>query len=172
MMVFKSIILGFVAAGGLAISSVAAACPVNPPSGPVLLTVTWPQSEGPAREPVQFDRAALEAFEQDSFTTTTIWTSGPQTFAGVRLTKLLECLDVDDGLLTLSAQNEYLIEIETKTVRPDGALVAMSLNGQAMTTRNKGPLWVVYPYDADPAFQTETYFAQSIWQLDHIEVTP
>lgn len=168
----KSIVFGVISAVAVSAGSVAfSACPEAPPAGPVLLTVTWPQADGPEREPVLFDRAALEALEQDSFSTNTIWTSGPQTFAGPRLTKLLECLEVRDGLLTLSAQNEYLIEIEFDTVRPDGALIAMSRNGETMTTRNKGPLWVVYPYDADPVFQTETYYAQSIWQLDRIEIT-
>ena len=39
-----------------------------------------------------------------------------------------------------------------------------------MTLRDKGPLWLVYPYDADTAYQSEVIYARSVWQLDRIEV--
>ena len=39
-----------------------------------------------------------------------------------------------------------------------------------MSVREKGPLWIVYPYDSNIAFQTETIYARSIWQLDRISI--
>jgi len=30
---------------------------------------------------------------------------------------------------------------------------------------------MVYPYDADPRFRTEITYANSIWQLDRIEIS-
>jgi hypothetical protein len=41
-----------------------------------------------------------------------------------------------------------------------------------MTVRDKGPLWIVYPYDAKPEYRQELIYSRSIWQLDHIEVKP
>jgi hypothetical protein len=38
-----------------------------------------------------------------------------------------------------------------------------------MSMRNKGPLWLVYPYDSNVALQTEAVYARSIWQLVRIE---
>lgn len=38
-----------------------------------------------------------------------------------------------------------------------------------MSVRDKGPLWVIYPYDSDPALQSEVTYARSIWQLVRIE---
>ncbi|MEC8574513.1 MAG: oxidoreductase, partial [Pseudomonadota bacterium] len=40
-----------------------------------------------------------------------------------------------------------------------------------MSLRDKGPLWIVYPFDSDPAYQTEAIYSRSIWQLEEITVT-
>jgi hypothetical protein len=53
----------------------------------------------------------------------------------------------------------------------DGPLLAFLMNGEPMSVRDKGPVWLVYPYDADAAFRTEQIYAWSIWQLDRIEVS-
>ena len=44
------------------------------------------------------------------------------------------------------------------------------MNGDVMLVRNKGPLWVVYPYDENPEYRSEVIYSRSIWQLDRIEV--
>jgi hypothetical protein len=41
-----------------------------------------------------------------------------------------------------------------------------------MSVRDKGPLWVIYPYDAVPEYKSERIYARSIWQLVSIEVLP
>jgi hypothetical protein len=49
-------------------------------------------------------------------------------------------------------------------------MIAFRMNGAPMSVRDKGPLWIVYPYDSDPRFQTEIIYSRSIWQLDRLEV--
>jgi hypothetical protein len=44
------------------------------------------------------------------------------------------------------------------------------MNGAEMSIRDKGPLWIVYPYDASDDFRSEVVYSRSIWQLDRIEV--
>jgi hypothetical protein len=44
------------------------------------------------------------------------------------------------------------------------------MDGNAMSVRDKGPLWVIYPYDSDAAYRTEVIYSRSIWQLDRLEV--
>ena len=39
-----------------------------------------------------------------------------------------------------------------------------------MSVREKGPIWVIYPYDHDADYRTDTIFSRSIWQLDRIDV--
>jgi len=48
---------------------------------------------------------------------------------------------------------------------PGGAIVAYLNNGKRMTVREKGPLWIVYPYDKNEKFQTEEIYARSVWSL-------
>ncbi|MWB77284.1 molybdopterin-dependent oxidoreductase [Pseudooceanicola sp. 216_PA32_1] len=136
-------------------------------SGPVILTITKNGEETAA-----LDRQGLEGLPVSDFTTTTIWTDGPQTFRGVRLAALLERLEVRDGTLSLVAANGYAIRIAVADIRPDGALLAYQRNGAPMSLRDKGPLWLVYPYDSDPSFRTEVKYANSIWQLDQIDIIP
>ena len=50
------------------------------------------------------------------------------------------------------------------------ALLAFERNGKPMSVREKGPLWIVYPYDSDAKFQSEVYYSRSIWQLDRLAV--
>ena len=150
-------------------------CTFPPPQGPVLLEIAVEPLESRHRAPtrrIALDRHALESLPQDGFNTTTIWTAGEQAFQGVRLTTMLRCIGVAGGTLTLHASNAYLIDIPVATLREDGALIALRRNGAPMSTRDLGPLWLVFPYDGDPAFQTESTYAQSVWHLDHIRIGP
>jgi hypothetical protein len=39
-----------------------------------------------------------------------------------------------------------------------------------MPLRDKGPLWIVFPFDSATEFQRESIYARSIWQLNRIAV--
>lgn len=106
-----------------------------------------------------------------SIETTTIWTDGVQTFVGVPLTALLEAVEAEGTILKATAVNDYAIEIPLDDPTSKAALIAYENNGSVMTLRDKGPLWIVYPYDEAPQFQTEVVYSRSIWQLDRIEIT-
>jgi hypothetical protein len=34
-----------------------------------------------------------------------------------------------------------------------------------MPVRDKGPLFIVYPYDSDTRLQSQTYYSRSAWQV-------
>ncbi|MFK7754309.1 MAG: molybdopterin-dependent oxidoreductase [Sedimentitalea sp.] len=117
-----------------------------------------------------FDRAALEALGTTTIETTTIWTEGTQVFEGVSLARLAREIEAQDGKLLATAINDYTVEIPLSDAVENGPIIAMTLNGAEMSVRDKGPLWVVYPYDADAEYRTEVIYSRSIWQLDRIEV--
>jgi len=112
----------------------------------------------------------LAALPQSGFTTTTIWTEGPQAFRGVMFLDLMAGLEETAGRLTLVAANGYQVERAAEELQLDGALLAYQRNGAPMSLRDKGPIWLVYNYDSDPAYRTEVTYANSIWQLDRIEI--
>lgn len=118
---------------------------------------------------VQTD-ADLAALPQVEFTTTTIWTEGEMTFAGPPLSKLLEALGVADADLEMTAVNDYKVRIPREAIESDAPIIANRIDGKKFGVRQKGPLWVVFPYDASEQYRSETVFAYSIWQLTSIRV--
>jgi hypothetical protein len=121
---------------------------------------------------VRLDRATLAGLPQTEFTTTTIWTEGPQHFRGVALSALLAHLRLEAQELDLIAVNDYMVTLPADAVGPDYPVIAHERNGAPMGLRDKGPFWLVYDYDADPAFRTEITYVRSIWQLTRIIAYP
>lgn len=133
----------------------------------VLLTVS-----GDGIETTRFDFEALEALPATSFSTTTTWTDGVVAFTGVLLSDLLASFEVTDGTLKATAANDYSVEVPVSDAVPGGPIVAYMRDGAPMSLRDKGPLWLVYPYDSKTEYQSEVIYSRSIWQLDRIEVAP
>ncbi|MFT6535657.1 MAG: hypothetical protein ACJAQU_000554 [Loktanella salsilacus] len=118
----------------------------------------------------EFALEDLKSLPVSSFETTTIWTEGPQTFEGVSLSDLLAYLEVTDGTIRATAINDYSVTIPMSDATEDGAMIAYLNNKEPMSRRDKGPLWIVYPYDSDIEYQTETIYSRSIWQLDRLAI--
>ncbi|MCB5199595.1 molybdopterin-dependent oxidoreductase [Loktanella sp. TSTF-M6] len=140
------------------------------PQGDVLLTITGNIQMTNVDDQLQLDRDALMALEAATFETSTIWTEGVHSFQGVSLATLMEALGVTEGTIIATAINDYAVEIPVSDAVEGGGMVAYLMDDAEMRVRDKGPLWVVYPYDSDPAYRTEVIYSRSIWQLDRLEV--
>ncbi len=137
--------------------------------GEVLLTVSGAIEETNADGVAQFDLAMLEALGNTVIDTSTIWTDGTQSFQGVPLKVLIDRLGIKGENLRATAINDYAVEIPTSDAVEGGPMIAYKLNGDLMSVRDKGPLWIVYPYDLDQGYRSEVIYSRSIWQLDRIE---
>ncbi|WP_234817619.1 molybdopterin-dependent oxidoreductase [Thalassobacter stenotrophicus] len=115
------------------------------------------------------DAATLNALPQVSFETSTIWTDGTISFSGPSLRSLMDQAGISDGQLTLTAINDYAIQVAVDEIEDNAPIVATLMNGEPISRREKGPYWLVYPYDVDAKYQSEVIYAQSIWQLVSIE---
>lgn len=132
-----------------------------------LLTVTVAET-GEARI---FDRAALEALPTKTYRTSSLWTEGIHEYTGFSFQTLVEALGTSEGIFVASAINDYSVEFPLADVSADdGPIIAYEMDGEPMSIREKGPLWVIYPYDNNAKYRTETYYSRSIWQLDRIEI--
>lgn len=143
---------------------------ISTPSGDVILTVTSSAQSSDDAEITQFDLEMLSALGLESIKTTTIWTEGLQTFEGVSLKALAEMLEIESGTFLATAINDYTVEVPVSDAVEGGPIIAFMMNGEEMSVRDKGPLWVIYPYDASSNYRTEVIYSRSIWQLDRIEV--
>lgn len=167
---FARLIATVLAAAVIAQSAQAQTLP--PPTGEVLLTVSGDIAVTNADRAAVFDRAMLEAMAPVEFTTTTTWTDGPQVFKGVLMRDLLLMLGVTGGTIRATAINDYAVDIPVSDAVEGGPIVAYLLNGQPMSVRDKGPLWIVYPYESRSEYRSEVIYSRSIWQLDRMEVRP
>ncbi|KJZ21033.1 oxidoreductase [Loktanella sp. S4079] len=139
------------------------------PEGEVVLTVSGEIEKTNVDDTAQFDMDMLMALESEIIETSTIWTEGVLTFEGVPLHVLIDHLGVSEGVLRASAINDYTIEIPVEDAVIGGPMVAYKLNDALMSVRDKGPLWIVYPYDDSDDYRSEVIYSRSIWQLDRIE---
>lgn len=144
---------------------------LDAPSGDVVLTVSGAVPVTNEGDTAQFDMEMLRSLGETSFTTSTPWTEGQQTFTGVSLLALIEVLGIEGGTLAATAINDYAIDIPVSDAVEGGPIIAYLRNGEEMPIREKGPLWVVYPYDSSNEYSTEVIFSRSIWQLDRIVVS-
>jgi hypothetical protein len=118
----------------------------------------------------ELELSDMDQMEQIEFSTGTIWTDEKNSFSGVSLRALLEKLGADGTRLRLVALNDYSIEMPIVELEEKAPIIATRMNNETMTIRDKGPYWVVYPYDASPKYRTETHYAWSVWQLRRLEV--
>ncbi|MCY0096849.1 molybdopterin-dependent oxidoreductase [Hoeflea ulvae] len=142
------------------------------PGGEPVLTVSGDIGTGNADGTAAFDMEMLKALPATTFSTSTIWTEGVRQFTGVQLSDLIEAVDADGSTLKATAINDYAVEIPFTDAVDGGPIIAYEIDGKEMSVREKGPLWIVYPYDANGKYRSETVYSRSIWQLNAVEVQP
>jgi len=152
-----------------ALSLTARAGEYVPARADALLEITDRTSSG-SEAAITLNFAELEALERKEVVTSTLWTDGVNHFEGVGLRELLSELALEGSRIRVLAINDYAVEIPLEDSGTESAVLAFRMNGEPMSRRGKGPLWIVYPYDESAKFRTETIYARSVWQLNRIEV--
>lgn len=151
-------------------ASLATAEEFGTPQGEVILTISGDIAHTNVEDTLQFDLDMLRGLDDTIIETSTIWTDGVRRFQGVSLKVLIDLLDVSSGSITASAINDYAVEIPVSDATPEGPILAYLMDDEVMSVRNKGPLWVIYPYDSAAEYRSEVIFSRSIWQLDRIAI--
>ncbi|RUS60790.1 oxidoreductase [Pseudorhodobacter sp. E13] len=139
------------------------------PKGTVILTVSGQIAATNAEGAAQFDLEMLEAMEATTVETSTIWTEGTHRFDGVALATLVDRLGITGSTLRALAINDYAVDIPLTDAVENGPIIAYKMDGATMSVRDKGPLWIIYPYDSSAEYRSEVIYSRSIWQLDRIE---
>lgn len=150
----------------LAITAVHA---LPPAQGRVVLTITGQLDLANDVGKATFDMRMLEALPQHSFTTSSPWYKTPVKFTGPLLADVLKAAGARGETLNAVALNGYKVRIPTSDARL-GVVLARLIDDQPLSVRDRGPLFIVYPFDSAAALKTSTYYGRSIWQLSAIEV--
>jgi hypothetical protein len=96
------------------------------------------------------------------------WTDGVATFEGTPLARVAEAMGAEDGVVVMTALNNYQVEMPLEALLSDGAVLAQRLDGERLQVSEKGPLWLVFPSaERRELAQAETVH-RWIWQLARI----
>jgi len=153
---------------GLALSVPALA--LDAPTTRPILTVSGKIGVKNAGETARFDMKMIEALPQHSFTTSTPWFDKPVKFTGPLLADLLAAVKASGTTLSAVAINDYKINIPMADVQKYKVIVARLLDDKPMPVREKGPLFVVFPFDSAAELRNSTYYERSIWQLKALDI--
>ena len=163
----RSLILG---AGGAALAGARAS--EDAASRGVVLTVTGRltrPNDGEQRR--GFGMAALAALPQHHITTTPPWHRGTRRFSGPLLRDVLAAAGAQGKTLRAIALNDYRVDIPFDDAQRFDVVLARLLDGQPMSVRDKGPLFVMYPFDRQPELRNAVYYSRCIWQLKILDVS-
>lgn len=148
----------------------AMATPLARPNGTVILTISGSIGITNVNNTAVFDRSMLEALGMVSFRTNTPWYSQPTTFEGVPMTTLMKCVDAKGQILTTTALSDYCADTPIADLARYRPILALKRDGHYLEIRDKGPLFMVYPYDSAPELQSQRFYSQSTWQIVAMDV--
>jgi hypothetical protein len=140
------------------------------PAGTVVLSVGGRIQRTNQGERAALDMAMLEALAQRSFTTKTPWFKEASKFTGPLLRDVLSLVGAQGTTLRMAALNDYRIDVPSDDALRFDVLLARMIDDKPISVREKGPLFVIYPFDTDAALRTPLYYSRSVWQLKSIDV--
>lgn len=135
--------------------------------GKVILTVSGKVSNG---EAVDFTIAQLEALGTSSITTSSPWEVEAVHFEGVSMAVLMQAVGATGDTAAILALNKYRTEVPVSDFVDHSVILAIRKNGKVMPISDKGPLFLIYPFDEKPELDTELYHSRSAWQVRSIVV--
>ena len=133
------------------------------PTGRVILTVKGSKQ-------ADFDDAMLAAMPQRTLKTQTPWHEGVKTFTGPLLRDVLAAAGAQGKTIRAVALNDYKVDIPFDDARTIDVVMARLLDGKPMPVRDKGPLFIIYPFDDRPELRVPQYFSRCAWQLRTLEI--
>lgn len=167
----RKLVLGALAAlSAMAGLKFAEAVALPAPKGKPILTISGNITVTNKGSTAEFDQQMLEDLGLTTVETTTPWYDGAVKFEGVALDKLMKHVGASGKQVNVVALNDYTTEIPMEDFAKHKVILALKRNGEYMPVRDKGPLFVIYPFDSNPELKSQTYYARAAWQVAKIIV--
>lgn len=148
----------------------ATAAPLESPRSEPILAISGSISNTNDGEVARFDRAMLEAIGTVKIRTMTPWYEDAVEFEGVPMKALMERVGAQGTEVTATALNDYRSTIPMQDFTDFNVILATKRDGEELPIRDKGPLFIVYPYDSDPKLANDKYYSRSVWQVKELDV--
>jgi hypothetical protein len=130
-----------------------------------ILTVTTAEASE------SFTLEELLSMPQTTIVTKNDYVDEAAAFQGPSLRSILEEMDIaGDATLKMQALNDYSLIVPARDAFEYEVILAVLREGEPMSVREKGPIWVIYPMDSYPELQDDVYNDRLVWQLKSISV--
>jgi hypothetical protein len=83
---------------------------------------------------------------------------------------LMKKVGASGTVVEAHALNDYSTLIPAEDFAKHNVILALRKDGEYMPVRDKGPLFIVYPYDSDPELKSQKYYGRSAWQVKELKV--
>ena len=148
----------------MALSILLGIVPFGVRAGDAILEISG-KTDMTASQSVNLSLQEFDAIDQSTVVTKTPWHKEVTTFSGVSGRALLEYLGSNAKSVEAVALNDYKVIIPVSDLLEQGLIFATRKDGAPMSIREKGPIFVVYPFDADTKLNNEVIYGRSIWQV-------
>ena len=143
---------------------------LDAPKGKVVLSITGNIQFKNAGDRADFDMDMLAALPQQSFSTSNPWYKESKKFTGPLLRDVLAAAGAQGSTLKAVALNDFKVEIPVSDTRQFPVVLARLMDDKPMPIREKGPLFIIYPFDTHTELHTARYYSRSAWQLRTLDV--
>lgn len=134
-----------------------------------ILTVTV-KSQTQGEVVTEFSREDLLALGDEVLTTRNEYVDREHQFTGPLMRNLVQQVGANSATVArLTAVNDYTVEIDPMEFQKYDVILAMSQDGVALSLRDKGPIWLIYPMSQFEELQDPVFNNRLIWQLDRLE---
>lgn len=138
------------------------------PTGEVLLVVGGEIANTNNGDEAHFDREMLRSLGMTEIITRTPWHEKDTVFEGVLAYRVMKAVGAKGTSVRATAANDYKVSLPLEDFTGHDILLAMSIDGEALRLRTKGPIWVIYPEGTD--LPTHAREERMIWQLVKLHV--
>lgn len=137
-----------------------------------VLTITvYNYSEGLENSrQIEFGIRDLEVFPLVSVGTETPWTNGILHFKGPLLRDILRDAGAIGNIIQVGGLDGRSAIIPREDIETYDVIVACQINGEYFGLRDRGPLWIIYPWSENSEIQTATFYERGIYHLGFLSV--
>lgn len=120
---------------------------------------------------VSFTEEQLRAMPHTTVRTTTEFTDGVVEFVGPLARDVLAAANLGEATVAhMVAANDYALDVPVSDFENYDVILALEANGQKLSRRDKGPIWLIYPLDDHEELQDPSYTIRLVWQLTTVEL--
>ncbi len=141
-----------------------------PAQGEIILTVTGKIKHTNHLNRAEFDQQLLESLQQHEVITRNPWFADSNVYRGPLGRAIIKAVGAEDAtIMRISSLNSFIADIPVSDFMDYDVILALQKNGQLQRIRDRGPLFVIYPFDQQTNLKTQMHYNRSVWQVKAID---